>query len=429
MSYGFSLEYERVIAVMCATRPGFYGRVGHALDADSFKDEGCKLLVKVTHLIAKDLGHGPADQRTCLQRIQTLMDDGKVDSDQRDAALDVLIEAVPTMPPEDEVSVEVIAVIRRRMEGDAVRAAMDEYGKRGDFTQVVQIIEKARNLGQVDTSIGDMVGDGSFKTIDELHMLDRLSTGIPELDIEMNSGMPRGFTGIYAADTGGGKTMFLVHQAATAMREGLSVAFATLELSKALQQARLIANLTGESLSQVESGRRGYTVAKQRLTQMYPVLGECVVQEFPAKLTSVPQITDWVGRIESVTGRPVDLLVIDYLDKLRSHIKDDHGSTYATGGTVTETLRLYIHENKKWCWTASQPQRRAAKERTRRIEVSELADSQHKARVADVVITASRHDDQLQYYCAKFRGGKSEWSVGPMPHDWEHARMVVMVDE
>lgn len=153
------------------------------------------------------------------------------------------------------------------------------------------------------------------------------------------------------------------------------------------------------------------------------------MQDFPSKLTTVPQIITWVDRIEQTVKRPVDVLIIDYLDKLQSHVREDASSLYQAGGTITEALRHYVDAKQKRCWTASQPQRRAGKEKGRRIEADELADSQHKARVADVVITATRHEDQIAYYCAKFRGGKSEWSVGPIPHDWEHGRQVVMADD
>lgn len=423
-TYGFSPEYEQVIAVMCCTIPHFYGRVGHALVADLFRDEAVQLLVKASQAIGKDIGHGPSDHRTVMQRIAKWMDDGQVTEEMRLAALDVLIDA-PTPPPVDEVVAEVVSVVKRRMQQDLVQVTIDEYGKKGDFDEVQKRLQQMRRFGQVDTSIGSVIGPESFERIKRLAAVDRLPTGIAEIDINLNGGLPRGAAGMYAGATGAGKSMWLDHQTAGAMRAGLFTAFATLELSKEQQEARILANLSGESIYAVEASDK---VARQKIDQLYPVLGQCIVQDFPAGLTTIPEILDWVKRCEDVEGYPVDFVVIDYADKLKSHDRSDK-SGYDAGKTITESFRLWLKDNKRWGWTASQPQRKAAKEKGRRIEADELADSQHKARIVDLLITGIEAEGQVTYFCPKYRLGRGGWTVGPLPHDWERGRMIVMEDD
>lgn len=423
-SYRLSLAYEQIVAVMCATHPRFYGRVGYALVPELFKDEAVQLTIKAAKAIGKDIGKGPEDVRTLMQRLVRWMDDGQVTEDMRLGVVDLFIDA-PALPPEDEVIAEVVAMVKRRMEQDLVKLTIDEYGKKGDFEEVQTKMTQMRSFGSVDTSIGNIVGPESFDRIAKLAAIDRLSYGIPEIDINLNGGMPRGCLGIVAADTGAGKSMQLTSQTAVGMRAGLLTAFATLELSKEVQEARLLANLTGETIDVIELNDKR---ARKKIESMYPVLGQCVMQDFPAKLTTVPEILQWVARVEDVEGYQVDLLVIDYADKLKSHEKNDK-STYDTGGTVTETLRLWVEQNKRWGWTASQPQRKAAKEKGRRIESSELSDSQNKARICDLLITQTEYEGQITYFCPKYRRGKSQWTVGPLPNDWAYGRMIPLPDE
>lgn len=423
-SYGFDAAFEHIIALLCASSPRFYGRVGHELTPDGFRNETVQLIVKAAKAIARDLGHGPSDTRTLMQRLAKWVDDGQVTEEQRLEALDLLLEA-PTPPPIDEVITEVVAVVKRHMAEAITQATISEYGKKGDFQEIQKMLQKMQRFGHVDTSVGNMVGPESFERIRKFAQMDRLPTCISEIDLNLDGGLPRGALGLYAGATGAGKSMWLVHMAANAMRAGLFTVFATLELSKEQQEERLLANLSGEPINSVRVSDKA---AKDKIDKLYPVLGQCIMQDFPAKLTTVPEILDWVRRCEDVEGYPVDLVVIDYLDKLNSHNRNDQ-SDYAKGGTITETLRLWLQENKRWGWTASQPQRKAAKEKQRRIESDELADSQHKARVTDLLMTGVEYEGQVTYFCPKFRLGKGGWTVGPLPHDWTCARMVVMEND
>lgn len=426
-TYALSPAFERIVAVMCCTKPGFYGKIGHAIVPDMLRLESCRLLVKAAQVIGRELGHGPSDARVVMQRLTTLMDDGQVTNDQRQDALDVFVD-VDALPPEDEIIGELGAVLKRAMQHDAVRTAMDNFSKKGDFSEVVQIISKANSLGKVDTSIGEELTPGNFAEIDRMRNVDRLPVGIPEIDVHLNGGLPRCHVGMIVGGTGVGKSMFLTHVGATALRLGLFVVMATLELNKGLQQARMKANLTGVPILDILHDVNRDVVTK-RLEYIYPTLGNFVVQYFPAKITTIPEIVDWVHRCEQVKGFKVDLVLLDYVDKVRSHNKEDKND-YAGQGTVMESYRGFLEDERKFGWTASQPQRRAAKERTRRIEADDVADSMNKARVVDLQLSAMREgDDQILYYCPKWRLGEPEWSVGPLPHDHLHARMVHIEDE
>ena len=120
-------------------------------------------------------------------------------------------------------------------------------------------------------------------------------------------------------------------------------------------------------------------------------------------------------------GRPIDVLLVDYADRMGA---GDEKGDYHAMKVVYEGLRNLIDEKGIFGWTASQATRNS-KDR-KRHDLNHMADSMHKGRIADLVITLNlvgEEADELEYYVAKHRTGRSRVSVGPMRHDWEHGMM------
>lgn len=421
-SYKFSKVFECVVVAAMLRYPKFWATIGHAIEPAGLEDELHQLIVKAIRAVAKDTGNPPRDMRTLLQRVQRWEDDGNVSHEQVSAVFDFLLEP-QTLPPMDEIVAEVKPILQRRLQTDAVRAAIAEHAKRGDFASVKKLLHQAESLGSVDHGVGLRLGDAMFPEIEEQHAADRLPLGITELDIGLDGGLPFGCLGVFAAPPGGGKSMFLNHVTATAARKGYFVCVASLEINRSAWLTRLLANLTGEPISKIAA--TDFARARRILSKMYPVLGTVIVKDFPAKLTSMRDITSWVDECAEDEGHSPHLLVVDYADKCKSHLVDDQRrGEYDAQGTIYETMRLFVFERQMWGWTASQPRRAAAKEKKRRIELDDLAESNKKAHVADLLITGNRQEDQLDYYVAKNRYGKSDFAVGPLPHAWEVGQMV-----
>lgn len=423
--YELDPDFERAVAILCCTRPKFYGTIGHALDLDALGLPECKLAVKAAMAIAKELGHGPTSPVMVTQRLHRWRGEGSVNQKQINSVVDLFLDS-PDPPPEMDVIAELKPVLQRRMQASVVTLAMDEFARRGDFESVAKIIAQAKRLGTHDVNIGTRLGPASFDEISRIRHIDKVKLGIDELDIGIGGGLPRGALCVYVGGPGGGKSMMLSHSTAHMLASGLFVVYATLELSRAVVLARIMANLTGVPIDSITSGDD--KAARKAIKQMYPILGTCIVKDFPAKATTMLDIRQWVKACEEEEGHPVDGVVIDYGDKLKSHNKDDKNE-YASQGTVYEDMRLYMFETGKWGLTGSQAKGKAAKEKRRRIEIDDLADSMNKGRVADLCITINPtpEGDELEYYVAKNRNGKSNFSVGPMPHDWSVGSMVVGV--
>jgi len=214
-------------------------------------------------------------------------------------------------------------------------------------------------------------------------------------------------------------SIYLSHQTASAMRANRFVALATLELPEPIIIARIKANLLGFTIDEILNG--SLEKAEQKFMALAPSLGSCVVKEFAPKATTIHDIFAWVKDLEAEEGKKIDLLVVDYADKLGTGRADDN--SYVTGGTVFEGLRHYSVERDIWCWTASQPKRMTKGQK--RIELDDIADSINKARVADLVVTMNPKGDGdlLSYYLAKNRMGKTGKTIDDLPQEFEYGRI------
>jgi len=218
-------------------------------------------------------------------------------------------------------------------------------------------------------------------------------------------------------------SIFLSHIAACAIRNpDLLTVFITLELPKPLILARLFANLFDIPTNNILTDSLDKAKAKAATMKM----GTCVIEEFTPKVTTLEDVRDFVEKIEADLKRPVDLLVVDYADKLGARKTDD--SSYREMSKVYEGLRHFAVEKNMWVWTASQPQR--AKEKGRKkLTIDSLADSQEKVRVADMVLAINKKEDgtQLEFCMLKNRIGIADTTAGPLPHEFDMGRIAPII--
>lgn len=226
-------------------------------------------------------------------------------------------------------------------------------------------------------------------------------------------------------------SMGLSHIGGTALLATLFVAYATLELPREVVLARVKANITGVPINTMLSGQVKNAI--RRLEELEHRLGRFVVQEFSPKATTVEDLKQWVANVEQQAGgRKIDVLIVDYGDKLGAKAKKGEQQNEYTGAlAVFEGLRTYAAERKIFCWTASQASRQ--KDSKKRLDLNDVADSMHKIRVADLVVTlnlrdAETEEPQILFYVAKHRTGRSRCEVGPMPTEYERGRICPILE-
>jgi len=419
--YPITPEFERVLLWMCCSSPRFWRRVGHALDPESMPSPVGKLVIEAVRAIVADTDQGPSATLTVIQRLRRWQHEGRVSSEQVLEVHDLLDAAEDLgLPSEDSVVAEVAPILRRLLQRDAVTTVMADFAAKGDFSKAVQLIAKADRLGAVEDGLGVRLCQGSgasFAAIERVRNLQRLPLGILDLD-NLIGGLPREQLLVFIGGPGAGKSMALSHMAASALPNGLLVGYATLELSDVEVLCRIKANLMGIPIDTVKTGSDD--VKKRWEERLDASFGACVVRSFTAGVTTVQDLIAWVAVCEDHEGRTMDLLLVDYADKLCAPYKNkDKDRGYLAMAEVYESLRTFAIERRIWCATASQSGR-SSKDQKKKVDLEHVADSMHKVRVADMVITLNDRDDgeQLLFYVAKNRTGKSRFEVGPLPCDF-----------
>lgn len=417
-TYGFDDTFEKIIAHYCANNPTFWGRIGNNLNPELFEHPCAKIIIGACRSVADDVGAGPSSETIVIQRLKRWEKDGKINKEQIFNIVEYLGEALEVnLPTVEEALVEVTPVIKKFQGRDALESALDRFSKTGDLANVSKEFDRIARIGAVDLTPGIKVGEKSFEEIERMRALDRCPTGISELDATINGGLLREGLGCIIGGTGGGKSMTLIHILANAAHMGLNVCLASLELPEYMQIARIKANLTALPIDALIDGSTDE--AKRRLAEISPQLGNIYVKYFTAGTTGVADLNEWMDICETHMKGKVDLLVVDYGDKLGN---PETTGEYNLGKVVFEGLRTLAVDRNMWVWTASQPSRRKDKGL---IDTDDIADSMHKSRIADLIVTLNPDDNgDIKYFIAKNRVGISKSTVGPIPHDWVCGRQV-----
>ena len=428
--YGLDPAFERAVLLLCARKPRFWSRVGHALMIDCMELPEAKLVLEACTQIAREQGTGPASEVLVIQRLRRRVEQGSLTMQDVLAVAAVFDEADEHgLPPDDSVAAELAPLLRRRAEQAAIMQAHEAYTKRLPMQDVMVSLERAGRLGHAETSVGTKLL-GGFGEMRSMRNLERLPTGVMELDVILNDGLPRSQLGVVLGGAGDGKSMYLSNQANEAVKRQVHTCYATLELPKPVVLSRLYAGLTGVPIDNILENDQDCAEAERRMEMLAPRLGSCFVEEFSPHATSVLDLLEWVKRCEDDLGEPIGCLCVDYADKLFDpRFKGDN--EYMAMRYVYEGLRRDIAVAKKlWLWTGSQAGRRGDGKQ-KRIDLGDVSDSMHKVRVADLVVSLNVNPEggDMTFFVAKNRTGKSRMQAGPIPTDFARGRIVPVTRE
>lgn len=435
--YNFAPKFEDAVTYCACVNASFYGAAGRELEPDALANPVNALLMQAAHAVGQELGSGPGSAAVVVQRLARWRHEGRVRHEQVLEASDAL-DAVELVGVPDPASLlhELVPVLQKRIEQKALHEGITAQA-RGEGLQVfVDAAAKSSSLGKVDRSLGIEIGsDAAFAEVERARMLDHLPLGVAELDTVLDGGPLRGTLTVVLAPQKSGKSMFLGHVSAAAMRRGQFVAYATLEVSRAEMTARIKANISNVPINTLL--REGDTAeARAVFRDMHDALGPCRVQSFPARQTSVADLRRWVGDLERAHGRRLDLLVVDYLDKLRppktaGRYGGQAAKLYDTMSEVYEETRVWAEQTGLWIITATQSKGRPGNGRNAKpgdndvLDMGDESDSVEKSRIADLFITLNPRDDgkQILFFVAGNRHGQQRVSAGPVPVDFKVGRI------
>jgi hypothetical protein len=425
--YDFDPRFEACVLFYCASDEKFWRKVGRELEPDCLELPEAKPILEARRQLAKE--EVPSSCLGVVQRCRAQVTAGKLDAAVPSAVDDVferVLELSPAPPPATAVLGELLPLLKRRLQSKAIQQGHAEWAARGTFGAVRETLARAERLGRGEEQPGVRVGAQGFSAISEVGALERLPTGVFELDQKVQ-GLWRGALGLWVARSGGGKSMALVQQAATSiMQMRRFTGFITLELPQSLQLARLYAHMTGVPVNLILDNEAQRAEAQRRIAVIEQQIGLCEVAEFPMHGTSPVDVEAWIEAKEQEHGMKMECLVIDYADLLYTQMPGKEVSDYLMMRYVYAQLQAIAKKRNMWIWTASQASRgsKADAKPNAYLGLENVADSMNKARIADLVLTLNmREEQQIEIYVAKHRLGRADYAIGPLQTEFELARL------
>lgn len=426
--YGFDLDFERCVLAYVCSSPKFWYAIGQYLEAEALADPLSRLLFKTVQGMTAGSTRPPDNFLLVSQRLARQVREGSVSPKTLEAVGDYMDQADANGLPDMQLVIDEIApILKRRYQKAALHDGLAAYGKKADMDATVTAMQNAGRIGQVTRrGKGLALGESSANEIRQSVTVDRLSTGIAELDSAIGGGLPRATMTMFTGGPGEGKSMALDTLAAASLLQQQFVVVVTTEVSRAMWMARLKAALTGLNLDGIEAGGPMLDKAMAMIEKMQ--LGPFRI-EYLGDGSTTDDVTEFVQEMEAEVGRKVDHLIIDYADMLQAPKSAENNylgvrntfkalfDTWASPDSGGRGIRLSTASQSK----ASQPSKQAKTK-----DVFSAADSAHKERIVDLVITLNADEsyENTELFIAKWRKGKGRSKIGPLPTCFSTARLV-----
>jgi len=289
---------------------------------------------------------------------------------------------------------------KRQSFKDALEQAVDLIGK-NKYESVVNLMKEAVSVGMANTVGHVFFEDSEARFVKTNRQV--VPTGLTRIDAHdiLRGGLGKGELGVVTANTGVGKSHWLVAMGAHAMRCGKNVVHYTFELSEEAVGIRYDSNLCDIPSNNVQDN-------KEDVLKVYEdgEFGNLIIKEYPTGTASVVTIKNHLDKLLLRDFKP-SLIVIDYADIMRSTRSFD--SLRHELKLIYEELRNLSMELKVPIWTASQANRDSANSDI--VGLENMSEAYSKAMVADVVVSLSRKSAEKstgsgRLYIAKNRAGR-----------------------
>lgn len=208
-----------------------------------------------------------------------------------------------------------------------------------------------------------------------------LSTGWSEVDRKLYGGFNRGELNIFAAASGGGKSLFLQNLALNWAQSGHNVVYVSLELSEELCSMRLDSMLTGYNTKEVFKNVDDVSL---KIGMIGKGAGALQIVQLKNGIT-VNDMTSYLRELEVKTGKKFDAVCVDYLDLMMpAGVKVNVSDMFVKDKYVSEELRNFAVDHQLLFATASQLNRSAVEEVE--FDHSHISGGLSKIQTADNVI-------------------------------------------
>lgn len=230
---------------------------------------------------------------------------------------------------------EVETFCRNRAVTEAIIAG-PELLQKGDMGQIVQTLRDAISVGlQKDLGV-DYFLNPEERLRKTLETNSKISTGIPELDDAIGGGIGRQELLLFAANSGGGKSMTMLNLAKNFLTQGLNGVYISLEMAEGVVSKRLDSMITKISQdSLLKEMQKAAVIIENAAGNM----GKFIIKRMPENRTNVNTIRSYLQQLEQSTGFQPDFIVVDYIDIMGTTMSISYDNLFVKDKYVTEEVR------------------------------------------------------------------------------------------
>lgn len=249
-------------------------------------------------------------------------------------------------------------------------------------------------------------------------ILEKLTTGIPDLDSVLYGGIRPKQLGLIAGGTGRGKSIMLEWLARVAVLLDKKVVYYTLELSEEDVADRFDALFAQIKINELKTYNNDVFKSLNNLSGKFGQ--NLVIKEYPADTATVDTLKHHLLQLSSIGWQP-DLVIVDYLDLLKPH--RSYNAVHEELDAITKALHGFSKELETRVWTATQLNRSGLTMET--PDESTIAGAVAKLFTPDVAIFLAatpeeREDQEMRLLIAKNRNGPAPRTV---KIDTDYSRM------
>jgi len=238
---------------------------------------------------------------------------------------------------------------RQELERAILKSA--EYLEKGDYEPVEKLIKDAVQIS-LQTDLGtDYFANPIERNEKYFNQGGQISTGWPQMDRILYGGFDRGTLNIFAAPSGGGKSLVMMNLALNWLQMGMNGVYITMELGEEQTSLRTDAMLTGMSTKEI---RKNLEDAALKVRISSKKMGQYRVKRLPAQ-SNINAVRSYISELRIQTGMKIDFIIIDYLDLMSpATVKVNASDVFTKDKYVSEEIRNYSIEENLIAVTASQ---------------------------------------------------------------------------
>lgn len=172
----------------------------------------------------------------------------------------------------------------------------------------------------------------------------KVATLWPCLDTYTHGGFLKDGRSLYLvmAQAGLGKSLFLSNLTVNFLKQGMSVAVISLEMSEDVYAQRFDAHISENDINHLKETEESTVQKIKKFYQDHPT-ANLYIKEYPPKSVTCNDIQAYLESLKS-SGHKLDAIVIDYLSLVKSGIRTDN--MFIDGKEVSEKLRAISYEMK-----------------------------------------------------------------------------------